>query len=62
MFHFVDDVLVIKEREINLESGYKCTLLNELLNNDYHLTQINKDYYINECYKIINVILDLKLL
>lgn len=60
MFHFIEDVLVEKQRETNLESGYKCTLLNELSNNDYHLSRVNKDYYINECYKIINAVLNLK--
>lgn len=60
LFHFIDDVIVEKDRETNLESGYYCTLLNELKDEQYHLSQINKDYYINECYKIINVVLNLE--
>ena len=56
MFHFIEDVLVEKDRETNLEVGYKCELLNIIKDIDYHSNNINKDYYIRECYKIIDVI------
>lgn len=55
LFHFVEDVIIDKPRETNIEAGYKCTLYNTIDNKD-HLTNINYRYYINECYKIINVV------
>lgn len=41
------------DREENLESGYKCTIFNKYIIDNYDL---NYDYYINECNKIINSI------
>jgi hypothetical protein len=40
-----------KDREGNLEAGYKCTIFNKYITGDY---DINYDYYINECNKIIS--------
>jgi hypothetical protein len=52
IFDFIDDVKVDAEnRDENLEAGYKCTLFNKYKEYDYDL---NYDYYINECYSIIN--------
>lgn len=57
LFHFVEDVKIEKERETFIEANYKCKLFNKYYKahyfNDY---DINYDYYINECYKIINII------
>ena len=52
IFDVVEDVLVDPDdREGNLEAGYKCTVMNEFQDKaDYN---INYDYYINECNKII---------
>lgn len=49
-----DEFVVRKNRETNLEVGYKCTLLNDISELDRY--DINYDYYIRECYKIINSI------
>jgi len=56
MFHFIDDVLIEKDRETNLEVGYKCELFNTIKDVEFHSNNINKDYYIRECYKIIDII------
>lgn len=50
----VDEYNIYKPREVNIESGYKCTLHNQL-NTD--ITDINYNYYISESYKLINSIL-----
>ena len=50
----IEDVKVDPEdREENLESGHKCTVFNQYIKDNYDL---NYDYYINECNKIINSI------
>lgn len=43
-------------RENNVEAGWLCTECNNLNNHNIEelFKQINYDYYINECYKIIN--------
>tara|TARA_R110002124_G_scaffold281430_1_gene455645 strand:+ start:3763 stop:5322 length:1560 start_codon:yes stop_codon:yes gene_type:complete len=48
-----DDITIeAKDRESNIEAGSKCTLFNKYEDKeDYN---INYNYYINECYKIIN--------
>lgn len=47
-----EDVLVDpKDREENLEAGYKCTIFNTYHTGEY---DINYDYYTNECNKIIS--------
>lgn len=52
IFDFIEDVKVDAEnRDENLEAGYKCTLFNKYKEYNYDL---NYDYYINECYNIIN--------
>lgn len=53
IFDIVDDVQVDpKDRETNIEAGYKCQLFNEYYKGDYDL---NYNYYLNECYKIIRI-------
>lgn len=56
IFDFIDDVKVDIERESNIEAGYKVTIFNKYVKKDMTEYEINYDYYINECYKIINVI------
>lgn len=51
IFDIIEDVKIDpQDRESNLEAGWKCTLFNKYTEGDYN---INYDYYINECYKII---------
>jgi len=51
-FSLVDDVEIqIPHRETNIESGYLCTVVNTMDKN----FDINYDYYINECNKIIEL-------
>ena len=53
IFSIVEDVRVEPEdRESNLEAGWKCTLFNKYKESDNY--DINYDYYIKECNKIIN--------
>jgi len=53
IFDFIEDVRVEpKDRESNLEAGHKCTLFNRYIESDNY--DINYDYYIKECKKIIN--------
>lgn len=52
IFDIIEDVKVdAEDRDENLEAGYKCTLFNKYKEYNYDL---NYDYYINECYNIIN--------
>lgn len=54
IFDFIDDVKIDPiNREENLESGHKCTVFNQYIDDDYDL---NYNYYINECNKIINAL------
>lgn len=55
IFDFIDDQTLIEpqNREINIEAGYKSTVFNEFKEYDY---DINYEYYLNECYKIINIL------
>jgi len=54
IFDVIDDVKVNpSDREENLEAGYKCTTFNKYNEGPYDL---NYDYYINECNKIINAL------
>ncbi len=53
-----DDRIEPKDREENLEAGFKCQVLN-ILENEYDesiINNIDKQYYIAECYKIIDKI------
>lgn len=53
IFSVIEDVRVEPEdRESNLEAGWKCTLFNKYEESDNY--DINYDYYIKECNKIIN--------
>ena len=53
IFSIIEDVRVEPEdRESNLEAGWKCTLFNKYEESDNY--DINYDYYIKECNKIIN--------
>ena len=56
LFDFMEDVRVDPDRESNVEAGYKVTILNEYVKKEINEYEINYDYYINECYKIINAI------
>lgn len=54
LFDFVEDVKEDTPREHNVEKGYQIQLFNQsFLSDNYN---INYDYYIEECNKIINVI------
>lgn len=54
IFDLIEDVQVeALDREENLEAGYKCTLFNKYFENNYN---INYNYYINECNKVINTL------
>lgn len=59
IFDIVEDVRIEPEdRESNLEVGFKCQVLN-ILNDEYDesiINDIDKQYYIAECYKIIDKI------
>lgn len=53
IFDEIDDVRIeAKERETNIESGWKCNIFNKYIDGPY---DINYEYYINECNKIINI-------
>lgn len=56
LFDFIDDVIIKKNREFEVESGFKTNVVNRLQSTDMNKFDINYDYYINECYKIINEI------
>lgn len=52
IFDIIEDVKIDAEnRDENLEAGYKCTLFNKYKEYKYDL---NYDYYIKECYSIID--------
>lgn len=55
IFDFIEDDVTLdaSDREENLEAGSLCTLFNKFEEYDY---DINYNYYINECNKIINTI------
>lgn len=54
IFDIIDDIKINpSNREENLESGYKCTLFNKFIKNNYDL---NYNYYINECNKVIKAL------
>lgn len=55
IFDFIEDTITIDptDREENLESGYKCTIFNKFIKDNYDL---NYDYYINECNKVIEAL------
>lgn len=56
IFDFLEDVKIYKPREISLEAGYKCTLLNKLQDKNVKKYNINYKYYINEINKIKQII------
>lgn len=54
LFDVVEDVKIdTPDRESNLEVGYRCTVMNKLEYKKPEEYDINYDYYINECNKII---------
>lgn len=54
IFDIIDDVSIDpSNREENLEAGWKCELFNVYKEKKY---DINFEYYINECNKIINTV------
>lgn len=56
LFDFVEDIRVDPERESNVESGYKVTVFNNYVEKPIEDYGIDYEYYIDEAYKIINVI------
>lgn len=54
IFDIVSDETIVdpKDRESNLEVGWKCTLFNNFIEKENY--NINYDYYIKECNKILN--------
>jgi len=55
IFNIIEDVKVEpKERETNIEAGSLCTVFNKYVKKDEY--DINYNYYIKECYKIIDKI------
>lgn len=53
IFDIIDDIKVEpQDRETNIEAGWKCKLFNNFKKEDNY--EINYQYYIEECYKIIN--------
>jgi hypothetical protein len=56
IFDFIEDIKIEPEnRDENLEAGYKCTIFNKYKEYNYDL---NYNYYINECNKIINTLIN----
>ncbi len=55
MFDFIEDNTIVepKERETNLEVGYNCIVFNKYEEKDDY--NIDYEYYINECNKIIKI-------
>lgn len=54
IFDVIEDVKVeAQDRESNLEVGYKCTVMNKLITTAPDNYDINFDYYLNECEKIM---------
>jgi len=51
IFDFIDDVKIDVERKSYIEAGYTVTMFNRAFNGPYDL---NYDYYVNECNKILN--------
>jgi len=56
MFHVVNDPIIIKDRESEVEAGYQTKILNRINSIDIKDYNINFEYYIKEVYKIINQI------
>jgi hypothetical protein len=56
LFHFVEDVVIVKDRESEVEAGYYTQMMNRIDSLNIQDYDINYNYYINECYKIINQI------
>jgi len=54
IFDVIKDNVTIEpeERETNIEAGWKCTLFNTFKEQDDY--DLNYQYYIEECYKVIN--------
>jgi len=53
IFDIIDDETLVdpSDRETNIESGWKCKLFNNFIKEEY---DINYQYYIDDCNKIIN--------
>ena len=54
IFDIIEDKVLVdpKNRETNIESGWKCTLFNKYIESEYDLSY---NYYINEVNKIIEL-------
>lgn len=56
LFDFVEDVIQEKDRESEVEAGFKTQVANRLDSKRIEDFDINYEYYIEECYKIIREI------
>lgn len=56
IFHIVDDVVIEKDRESEVEAGYEVTMMNRIKSFNVSDYDINYSYYINECNKILEQI------
>lgn len=56
LFDFVEDVIVRKDRETCIEADSKVTIFNKYEKKEMQDYDINYDYYIQECNKIIRLI------
>ena len=53
-----DDILIAKDRNSEIEAGYKTTVLNNIKSKNIKNYDINYNYYIDECYKIIKQLIN----
>jgi len=56
LFDFVEDVIVDKDREFEVESQKNVIIMNKIESENIEDYDIDYKYYIKECYKIINQI------
>lgn len=56
LFHFVEDVSINKNRESEVEAGYNTIVLNKIESTNPKDYDLNYQYYITQCYKLINTI------
>ncbi|MFW5889292.1 MAG: hypothetical protein ACOC3V_01900 [bacterium] len=60
IFDLVVDEIIEKDRESEVEAKKYVTIVNTIKSKDIRDYDINYNYYINECYKIINEIEDVR--
>lgn len=56
IFNLIEDVVIEKDRESEVEAGHQVIMMNKIKKLNTSDYDINYEYYINECYKIINQI------